>query len=180
MSEADQTKVCPLCAETIKAAAKVCPHCRYWQKKWSIQNPQVAVALWALLAIAVWSAFGIFIGEMFGPKEDFANYRDEISVVNSQFSQRIYNSNLWNTVVGTLTNHCDVSWKDVGVEAQFFDKSGKMIDAITVNAADYRGVAILPHGEATFKIEGRAAQTSTDYWTNKLNVRTAKDIHALF
>lgn len=180
MPEAEQTKVCPLCAETIKATAKVCPHCRFWQKKWSLQNPQVAVTLWALLAIAVWSVFGIFIGKMFGPKEDFANYRNEISVVNSQFSQRIYGSNLWNTVVGTLTNNSDVGWKDVGVEAQFFDKSGKRIDAITVNANDYRGVAILSHGETAFKIEGRAARDSTDYWTNKLNVRWAKDVDALF
>ena len=117
---------------------------------------------------------------MFGPKEDFAIYRNEISVVNSQFSQRTSSSNLWNTVVGTLTNRSNIGWKDVGAEAQFFDKSGKMIDVITVNADGCRVVAILPHGEAAFKIEGRAAQAATDYWTNKLNVRLAKDIHALF
>ena len=100
--------------------------------------------------------------DLFGPdvwhKEDFAIYRNEISVVNSRLSQRISSSNLWNTVVGTLTNHSDIGWKDVGVEAQFFDKSGKMIDVITVNADDYRGVAILPHGQAAFKIDGKAAQ----------------------
>ena len=171
MAANEPTKVCPHCAEAIKAAATVCPHCRYWQKKWSLQNPQVAVTLWALLAIAVWSVFGFFIGKMFGPKEDFAAYRNEMSVANSQFSQRIYNSNLWNTVVGTLTNHSDIGWKDVGVEAQFFDKSGKMIDTLTVNANDYRGVVILPHGEAAFKIEGRAARPATDYGTNALRVR---------
>jgi hypothetical protein len=174
------TKICPHCAETIKVAAKVCPYCRYWQKKWSLQNPQVGMTLWALLGIAVWIVFGILINKAFGSKENFATYRNEMSVVNSQFSQRIYNSNLWNTVVGTLTNQSDVGWKDVGVEARFFDKSGKMIDAITVNADDYRGVAILPHGETAFKIEGRAACASTDYWTNKLNVRSAKDVDALF
>jgi len=180
MPEPLQTKVCPHCAETIKVAAKVCPHCRYSQTKLSLYNPQVAGALWLIVCFAFLSCFGIFFDRMFGPKEDFAIYRNEISVVNSQFSQRISSSNLWNTIVGTLTNRSNIGWKDVGVEAQFFDKSGKMIDVITVNADDYRGVAILPHGEVAFKIEGRAAQASADYWTNKLNVRSAKDFHALF
>ena len=82
------------------------------------------------------------------------------------------------TVVGTLTNSSDVGWKDVGVEAQFFDKEGKLIDAITVNADNYRGVVILPHGETAFKIEGRASHPGTDYETNKLQVRWAKDVDA--
>ena len=136
------------------------------------------MTLWALLAIAVWSVYGIFVGKMFGPKEEFATYRDEINVVNSQFSQRMSGSNLLVTVVGTLTNKSEVGWKDVGVEAQFFDKSGKLIDAITVNTDDYRAVTILPHGEVAFKIEGRASHPADDYITNKLHVRWAKDVRA--
>jgi hypothetical protein len=180
MPEPLQTKVCPLCAETIKVAAKVCPHCRHWQKRWSLANPYFVATVYSVVGLLVFGCFAALMGKMFGPKEDFATYRNEISVVSSQFSQRTSESNLYNTIVGTLTNHSDVGWKDVGVEAQFFDKSGKMIDAITVNANDFRGVAILPHGEAAFKIEGKAARASTDYWTNKLNVRWAKDANALF
>ena len=180
MAENEQTKTCPLCVETIKAAAKVCPHCRHWQKRWSLHNPQVGVTLWTSLAVAVWCCFGIFVNKLFGPKEQFATYRNEISVVNSEFSQRISGSNLWITVVGTLTNHSDIGWKDVGLEAKFFDKSGKMIDAITVNAGDYHGVVILPHGEAAFKIEGKASHPVTDYNTNKLDVQWAKDVDQFF
>jgi hypothetical protein len=180
MTETEQTKICPLCAETIKAAAKVCPHCRHWQKKWSLQNPQVGVTLWGSLALAVWCCFGIFLDKMVGPKEQFATYRNEISVVNSESSQRMSGSNLWITVVGTLTNHSDLGWKDVGVEAKFFDKSGKMIDAITVNANDYHGVVILPHGESAFKIEGKASHPVADYDMNKLDVQWAKDVDQIF
>lgn len=176
MAENEQTKICPHCAETIKAAAKVCPHCRYWQKRWSLQNPQVGITLWVFLLIAAWCCLGVLVDKIFAPKQQFAVYRNEIGVVSSQFNQRIYGSNLWITVVGTLTNYSNVSWKDVGVEAQFFDKSSKLIDAITVNASDYRGVTILPHGEAAFKIEGKASHPATDYETNKLNVRWAKDV----
>jgi hypothetical protein len=35
MAETERTKVCPLCAETIKAAAKVCPYCRKSQRGWA-------------------------------------------------------------------------------------------------------------------------------------------------
>jgi len=120
------------------------------------------------------------VQKAFGPKEQFADYRDEIHVVNSQYSQRISGSNVWNTVVGTLTNYSTVGWKDVGVEAQFFDRTGTLIDAITVNADDYRGVTILPHGETAFKIERVASHPASDYQTNKITVRWAKDIHAMF
>lgn len=134
------------------------------------------VSLWAIAFGCIFAA----IEKTFAPKEQFATYRDEIQVVDSQFSQRISGSNLWMTVVGTLTNSSDVGWKDVEVEARFFGKTGKMIDAITANADDYHGVVILPHGTAAFKIEGRAAQPASDYKTNQLKVRWAKDVDQIF
>jgi hypothetical protein len=178
MSEAGETKVCPLCAETIQAVAKVCPHCRYWQRRWSLANPFASVTIYSVMWIIVIVGAMTFCEKAFGPKEEFAVYRNEIAVVSSEFSQRTASSNLYVTVVGTLTNQSDIGWKDVSVEARFFDRSGKMIDAITVNADGYHGVVILPHGEAAFKIEGRAAHVSGDYGTNQIAVRWAKDVHA--
>jgi len=186
MAENEQTKVCPHCAETIKSAAVVCPHCRYWQKKWSLYNPQVGVTLWIIVCFAAVSFLGFFYDRMFGQKEQFATYRNEITVVSSQYSQRISTSgcdsnvSMYVTVVGTLTNHSNIAWKDVSVEAQFLDKSGKQFDAITVNADGYRGVVILPHGEAAFKIEGKAARPESDYSAYKVVVRWAKDVNQVF
>ena len=138
------------------------------------------MTIWTFIAIGFTVCIGTFYGKVLGPKEQFATYRNEIGVIDSQFSQRIANSNLLVTVVGTLTNKSNIGWKDIGVEAQFFDESGKMIDAITVNASDYRGVTILPHGETAFKIEGKAAHPAADYKANKLNVRWAKDVDDWF
>ncbi len=180
MGDTEPTKVCPFCAEAIKAAAKVCPYCRSWQKKWSLKNPANTAVLYAAIWMAMMIGFGIFFDNMFGPKKQFATYRNEIRVMDSHFSQRTVSSNHWLTVVGTLTNTSDVGWKNIGVEARFFDQAGTMIDAISVNANDYNGVAILPHGDAAFKIEGRAAHQAEDYYTNELNVRWAKDIDQMF
>ena len=178
MSESAQTKVCPLCAEIINTAAKVCPHCRHWQNKWSVQNPMVWTTLFALLYFAILAVLVAFGGKMFRPNEQFASYRDEINVVSSQFSHRIFGSNVLITVVGMLTNRSNIGWKNVRVEAQFLDKSGKLIDAITANADDYHGVTILPHSLAAFKIEGKAARPESDYDTYKASVHWATDVDA--
>lgn len=134
------------------------------------------------LAMVTWFAMAVFLAalfeKVFGPKQQFATYRDEIGIIQSNFSQRVSGSNLWLTVVGTLTNQSNIGWKDVDVEAQFFDSSGKLIDAIAANSDGYQAVTILPHGEAAFRIERTASHPASEYVTNKLTVRWAKDVDA--
>jgi hypothetical protein len=172
-----ETKICPHCAETIKAAAKVCPQCRYWQKKWSWHNPLLVLLT---IMVVLLGLMGVFVDRMLGPKEEFATYRDEISVVSSESSHRISGSNQWVTVVGMLTNKSNVGWKEVSVEARFMDKSGKLIDVIPAQADSYREATLLPHGEAAFKVEGRAARPESEYDNYKVSVRWAKDVDATF
>ena len=178
MREGEETKVCPLCAESIRAAAKVCPHCRHWLKKWSLLNPNVAMPLYAVVFLTLICLMGVFIENMFGPKRQFAEHQKEVFVTGSEFSHRTSGSNSYVTVVGRLTNSSDVGWKSVMVEAQFFDKAGRLIDAIPAEV-DYRGVTVLPHGIAAFKIETKAATTESNYATHKAFVRSARDIDAL-
>ena len=177
MAENESTKVCPHCAETIKAAAVVCPHCRYWQKKWSLYNPKVLTLLGIVVMTVYFIGVGIFMDKVFGPKRDFAEFRDQIVVVDSQVSHRMWSSNIWVAVVGVVTNRSDAGWKNVGMEAQFFDKSGTLVDTIAADG-DYRGFAVLPHGEAAFKIEGKATKPQSEYASCKVFVRMAKDIRA--
>ena len=179
MSETNQTKICPHCDETIRAAAKVCPHCRYWQKKWSLYNPKVLTVLGVVVMTGYFIGIGIFMDQLLGPKHDFAKFRDQIVVVNSQVSHRMWNSNLWVTVVGIVTNRSEFGWKNVGIEAQFFDRSDKLIDTIAADA-DYRGFAVLPYGEAAFKIEGKATKLQSEYASHKVFIRVAKDIGEKF
>jgi hypothetical protein len=178
MSETGPTKVCSLCAETIQAAAKICPRCRYSQRKWSLFNP-AGMALWFVVGSTALIAGAMYLDKVLRSNEQFAIHRDEISVVSSQFTHRMSGSNLMISVVGMLTNRSGIAWKDVGVEAQFFDNSGRLIDVISVNA-DYSSahVPILPHGETAFKVEGKAVRPESDYDNYKAIVRWAKDSDA--
>jgi len=178
----NRTKTCPFCAEAVKPEAKVCPFCRCWQKKWTLSNPQTAGLVFGLIGILTFGLMTAFFERMLGPKNEFAVYRDQITIVNSQVSRRAVtssgesNSNVIISVAGTLTNQSDVAWKAVSVEARFFDQSGIQFDAIPANADSYREVVVLPHGEAAFKIETKAAQPAADYTNYKLAVRWAKDV----
>jgi hypothetical protein len=181
MAETEQTKVCPLCAETIKAAAKVCPCCHHWQKKWSLRNPQTRQSIGAILSlIVIFGAImgvGYFFDYLLGPKRDFAQYQSQVIVMNSATSYGIVDSNLMVSVVGVITNQSTFGWKDIGVEAQFYNKDGKLIDVIQAEG-EFGILTILPHSEASFKIQSRATQKETDYQTTKVFVRTGKDINS--
>ena len=184
MAETEQTKVCPLCAETIKAAAKVCPHCHFWQKKWSLQNPRtmqsVSAVFMAVLIFGGMAGLGCFFEYLFGPKREFAQYQSQISVTDSATSFHIANSNLMVSVVGVITNQSDFAWKQVGVEAQFFDGNSNLIDVIEAKGEYFSDLAILPHSEASFKIESHATHKEQDYKSTKVFVRTGEDIHTFF
>jgi hypothetical protein len=179
MAENEQTKVCPLCAETIKAAARVCPHCRYWQKQWSFRSPAVSVIFFVAVCFVVLFYLDAFYGQLFGQKRDFTPYQNQITIVNSETSFRIANSNLMVSVIGVVTNQTAFGWKNIGMEAQFLDGNGKMIDVIVADGG-YWGFTVLPHSEASFKIEGRAIREEQEYKSTKDFVRTGKDIATLF
>lgn len=183
MAETEQTKVCPLCAETIKTAAKVCPHCRHWQsRKWSFNNPAFLQSLASLvMAAAIFGAIaglGYFLEHLIGPKRDFSPYQNQILVVSSEMSFRISGSNLTVSVVGVVTNQSEFAWKNVGLEARLFGKDGNLIDVIQANDSSYSGVVVLPHAEAGFKIQSRAIKNESEYATHKVLVGTAKDFNA--
>ncbi len=177
MSEPTQLRTCRLCAEALKPEAIVCPHCRHVQKKWSFANPILMGGAYFLCWVVFMVGVGVFLERLLGAKESFAGHESEIRVVQSNFSCRSSGTNVYMTVVGTVTNTGELAWKDLAVEAQFQDASGRLIDAIQANP-DYRGVALLPKGQAAFKIEGRAARPQADYTTHSVSIRWAKDPRA--
>lgn len=179
MTDTEQTKVCPLCAETIKAAAKVCPHCRHWQTRPILGNIQVLQSIvGAILGVCVILAIfglGIFLNHLVGPKRSFAPYQQRVKVVSSEISFQISNSNRMVSVVGVITNQTEFAWKNIGLEAQMFNQAGQLIDVIQVGDPSYSGVVVMPHAEAAFKISSKATHPESDYASHKVAVGSGKD-----
>jgi hypothetical protein len=172
MSDFVEKKVCPHCAETIKPAAKVCPHCRYWQKTWSLYNAKL-LGVFGLAVLAVYSVImGVFFDSMFEKGHDFAEHRNQIRVVTSTMNFSQTDKEPYITTVGLLTNSSEFAWKEVHLEAQYFDDNGKLIDTGIERNFE---VVVMPHAEVAFRIRTLADKPESSYVSHKIFVRTAQD-----
>ena len=77
-------------------------------------------------------------------------------------------------VIGILKNDSDVGWKEAQLEAQFYDRTGQLID---VGTDQWQRVIfqVPPHGECAFKIRLPADHPTDSYASYKLFVRSAVD-----
>jgi hypothetical protein len=114
-----------------------------------------------------------------GSPDNFERYRDQISVVASSLHHAAGDDKCGPTVavIGKIKNNSEVAWKDVYLEAQYFDAHGAMIDT---NGAEQYGLVIPAHEEVAFRIRGSAARAGPEYTSHKVFVRSARDARALF
>jgi len=168
------TKVCPYCAEQVKAVAKVCPRCRQWLTVFSLRNPILFVLALCVLGMVVCSLFAIALRKQLNSGIDFAPYRDSISVVDSRMTFGKDDNGPVVYVVTVITNQSNLPWKETEFDARFFDKTGKLIDA--QQWRDYS--TIWPHGDSAFRIVVRPSHDLSDYQSYKVFVRSARDAHS--
>lgn len=109
-----ETKICPLCAETIKAAAKKCPFCNSALPSSGFRRQEIVTGISYLILIGGF----IFAVAVLAPKDsmedgrDFARHRQELEVVklnvdlvNSGTTALSYNAS------GFVTNKGDHPWR---------------------------------------------------------------------
>jgi hypothetical protein len=124
-----ETKICPLCAETIKAVAKICPFCqsrlgRY--TRWAQEFGPLLVGL-------VW--FGVFGGLMSwvipnepgGIERNFARHRSDLGVVETAWDRPSPKAEFW--LSGFVTNKANRPWRIHELEIRLLDGNGRILDA---------------------------------------------------
>jgi hypothetical protein len=168
MNETAETKICPLCAEKIKAAAKVCPYCRKSQRRWVFVTCYDVMAIFvALCSLGVF----IFILASFRMGRTYAPARDHIEILNSQFAVESNETSTNLIISGVISNGSTYAWSVGELETRFFDKEGKITDATT----DSVFITILPHSEQAFRTEAYEMSKIPEYASYKIRVTSVRD-----
>jgi hypothetical protein len=173
MAEAEQTKVCPLCAETIKAAARVCPFCRSRQTRYALWGPELLIAGPAVVLIIV----AIVIIDQFAPPEDgpggrsFAGYRNDLVVLNTILVSTGKKPDYWMT--GIVTNQGAYPWRVSEFEVRFLDERGNLLDVRHPDVKD--SFVIQPCQENGFRVELDGLAFTNNSVTREVRVQMATD-----
>jgi hypothetical protein len=173
MAENESTKVCPHCAETIKAAAKVCPFCQNIQNFWRNLVGDAARTIYAMgLAILCFgTAVYLLVSE-----RNFSDYHEQVVVLDTRMAEEVTNENTNVIVFGTLTNRSAYAWDRVGFEVRFFDKGGTLTAVNSTVASE--NFTLLPHSEHAFRLTLYNRKLNPLYVSAKAYVHGAKDSKA--
>jgi membrane protein YdbS with pleckstrin-like domain len=175
MGESADTKVCPRCAETIKAAAEVCPHCqsRLARFAWWDRNLAGAAVAVVLLGQAIVVGVWLIPEDARSEGRRYARHRGDLAVVRVALDRAKVRPEFW--VSGFVTNTGAFPWRVQELEARFQDVRGNVFDVYHPAVEDPFVVA--PGQEHAFRVRlGIVA------WTNaatvpQVRVQTATDGH---
>src|SRR5437899_1531359 len=136
-SEVEQTKVCRFCAETIKAAAKVCPFCRSKQGRHAVRRQELLLAVpgLALLIAAIVAIVWIAPDEKSPGGRSFAGHQSELVVLGSAVERDKAKANFWLT--GVMTNRGEHPWRVHELEVRFLNERGNLLDVRHPDVKDW-------------------------------------------
>jgi len=175
------TKTCKACAEEIRAAARICPHCR--QNQWLLysRSPLIALPLSILLFVGVLIVVLAMLSPnraTFTPGAGFQEHAGELVVRESSFEFGdcgTCKGALQVTTVGMLDNTGERDWKQPHFEVRYFDAEGALID--TVSSKDY-AMVVPAGGETAFRVKAAAAVARETYASHLVIVKHATDLAA--
>jgi RNA polymerase subunit RPABC4/transcription elongation factor Spt4 len=176
MAENDQTKVCPLCAETIKAAAKVCPFCQSRQGRFTVLKGELAgafvviVLLGGLIALGSW----LFPDESDSTsKSNFIRHRDELPAVRTTLETAEMREQFW--LSGFVTNKDGHPWRILGLEVRFLDAQSNLLEVQHREFDKINAFVVQPNSEHAFRIRLYNVPSSVTGVVQNVRVEFATD-----
>ena len=177
--QANGIKTCKMCFKEISDKAKKCPYCQHWQNRWSliVFNPLFAMIPILILSVLYILLLAGMIDKFINQGEEFSKYKNSILVepIKMKFGVKTSCKSVkYPTVVimGKLKNNSDISWKELVIEVQIFNKEGKLIDT----KQDEKYSFVVPaHQETAFKISFEMEFPKEEYHSFEVFIRSAKD-----
>ncbi len=174
----DELKNCKVCCMAIPAKARKCPHCHHWQDKWSlvIFHPLFAIIPTLMIFLVMFGFLGTMFKFTFAEGEPFSKHQNAVALVETEMLfgevSGCKTPSPTVAVIGKIRNSSPVTWKEITLEGQFFDKDGRMVDA--TQQLKYSFIAPA-NGDCAFKISFQREFPQERYSSFKVRVVSAKD-----
>ena len=176
MAENEQTKVCPLCAETIKVAAKICPFCRSRQSRFTVIKGELAGAFMVIVLLGLLIAANSLLfpdDSDLASERDFVRHRNELRVVRTTLEVVGKQMQFW--LSGFVTNNGDRPWRVHELEVQFLDSQGNLLDVQHRTFNQMNAFVVQPNSEHAFRIDLYNVSSSVTGVVQKVRVESATD-----
>jgi hypothetical protein len=174
----ENTTVCKMCYMEISPKAKKCPYCQHFQSKWLMIAYHPLFFIISMVIIV--APMGTMLETTFSEGESFSNYRSAVSVVDTKMVFGVSGCEHKTptiAILGRIQNDSQVSWKDVRLEATFFDKEGRLID---VTQKEQYSFLVAAKDCGTFKLSFQLEFPKEQYDSFKVRIISAKDERKLF
>jgi len=150
MNSDQSVKVCSLCAEPIKAAAKVCPFCRAPQTRLAHWGSYLGVGFSALAMLAVvgLACLWLFPDAFRSEGRSFALYRAQLVVARTSLERDQKKPEFW--LNGYITNTGNYPWRVRELEVRFIEGQGKLVDVRQAEVSEK--FVVQPHQEQAFRV----------------------------
>jgi len=176
MAENEPTKVCPLCAETIKAAAKVCPFCRSRQSRFTVLKGELggAIITITLFAVLIWMSSWLFPDDSDSTSAgDFVRHRSELPVVRTVLEGAEQQQQF--RLSGFVTNKGDRPWRVTGLEVRFLNAQGSLLEVQHRVFDKNNAFVVQPNNEHAFQIKLYGVPNSVTGAVRNVLVESATD-----
>lgn len=163
-----------MCYKQIDNRARKCPYCHHWQSKFStvVFHPAFGVAMVLIPLLTVFILAGLMFQDMFDRGEEFSNYKDQITIADSQLKFGESEGGPTVVVMGNMMNSSNIPWEHIQLEVRFYDGNKKLID--TDQKQKY--FFVVPANDvSTFKVSIPREFPEEEYTTFEVRVLSAKE-----
>jgi hypothetical protein len=169
-------KICRYCAESIPAAAKICPRCRQWLTFCSFRNPLVSFVGILVPFLGIMAVFLYVIQNFMNPSPYYSDFKGSLQILQSNMNWVETSDGDHVFVTGVLTNQSQVAWKEPEFECRFFNSKGQMIDAAT--SLSY--LTVVAGADSAFRVSVKPALESNAYSSFRISISNARNARSRF